>query len=140
MLRRKGNQARYELEIKGITNETCFTDLARRDEKTKKSAPFDAMDPDWEKAFLAIENEGESPPEPEPELPRLSSEAWENLTPQQRQAAELFMEDISGREAARRMGISQPYFHEIIHGKDAQGGVIMKLRKYFAAKHPIKPL
>lgn len=139
ILKRHFDQVRYTFDIKGITNETCFTDLLKRNGKTGEWVPFDAIDPDWEEAFLASENGEESSPEPDPELPRLTSEAWEILTPQQRQAAELFMEDIPGREAARKMGISQPYFHEIIHGKNGHGGVINKLRKFFG-KHPIKGL
>lgn len=132
MLKRKQWQARDGFEIKGITKEVCFTDLGRRDEKTRKWISFDAIDPESEDPYLAFEDDEESSPAPEPALPRLTPEVWKLLTPQQRRATELFMEDIPEREAAKRMGISQPYFHEIIHGKNGQGGVINKLRKHLS--------
>jgi DNA-directed RNA polymerase specialized sigma24 family protein len=131
-LRRKANQARNEFEIKGITKEVCFRDLERRDEETEECVPFDAIDPNSEEPYLAIENDEEISLEPEPTSPRLTPEALQFLTPQQRRATELCIEGVSERDAAQKMGISQPYFHEIMYGKNGQGGVIKRLKKYFA--------
>jgi hypothetical protein len=64
------------------------------------------------------------------------SEAMQTLTDIQAIAIWMWASGWSERDAAEYMGISQPAFHEVLHGKDGVGGVMLKFSKYFR-KHPI---
>ena len=130
MLRRRRHRARNDFEINGITREVCFGDLERRDE-SGNITPFDKADSEWEKPFYTTEYSEPANQNPNPVSPKLMSEALDTLTPKQHQALILYMEDIPERRAAERMGISQPTYHEIIHGRQGIGGVIKKLKKHF---------
>ncbi len=66
----------------------------------------------------------------------LVQEAMNTLTDRQAWAIGLWTAECPEREAAAQMGISQPTYHEILHGKSGVGGAIRKIRKHFE-KHPI---
>lgn len=70
------------------------------------------------------------------QLVKALAEASAVLTERQAIALWLWSTGWSEPAAADNMGISQPAFHEIIHGKKGVGGALRKISKYFQ-KHPI---
>jgi hypothetical protein len=70
------------------------------------------------------------------QLVKALAEASVVLTDRQAIALWLWTTGWSETAAADYMWISQPAFHEIIHGKKGVGGALRKISKYFQ-KHPI---
>ncbi|RPH93352.1 hypothetical protein EHM69_10520 [candidate division KSB1 bacterium] len=67
------------------------------------------------------------------------AKAMQSLTDLQATALWLWARGLTERDASDFLCISQPTYHEIIHGKNGIGGAIRKLFKYFQ-KHPITSL
>jgi len=123
--------ARYDCDLPNLDKEISTIDLGY---------PDFADGENLEDALLAqIDGERDSE-EAENELRERRLEIIgpiiQRLTEQQAVAVALDTHGASQRAGAEVMGISQPYFHEVLKGKGGIGGAYKKLQK-LAKKHPI---
>lgn len=164
MLQRQPIQARYEFEIRGITNEVCFSDipLANDCDDDGGAAKLDRLQfqaqngntgetRSFDDQVDSDESEVVNIPHPVFEMDDVDSEesdrhnhmlleeAFKSLTDRQATAVQLWVNGMSERKAADFMGIKQATYQEMLWGKNNTGGAIPKLRKHFQ-KHPVTSL
>jgi len=164
MLQRQPIHARYEFEIRGITNEVCNSDIPQANDCDDDggAAKLDRLQFQAQGGRIGETSEFEEPTsifDPEMigiEEPRYQLEdidhinlavlhhemledAVATLTDKQTIAVQLWVNGMSERNAADFMGIKQATYQEMLWGKNNIGGAIPKLRKHFQ-KHPVTSL
>ena len=136
MLKRKEVQSRYQCSVTGVTNETCFSDLAKEG-KDGVWIRFDPEDPNWEEPYIKIEIDcdGFVPPE-NPMYVRVRY-VLDQLPERSQETVFCFLEGMTQRDAAKTLGISQSTYHERLHGRNGVGGIFNHLREMIEAMPPI---